>query len=253
MARARRKSKLRNFIEIFMIICLVIGSVAGMYLNDGYDASEEAARMVDDTQTLMEDNLNLTLADHYFACAPDQPRAGIVFYPGALVDYKAYAPLMKALADQGILAVDLNMPLDLAILKKGAAKEVLEYYEVFYPDLDWYVAGHSMGGFVGAGYGADHAEDFAGVILMGSYSVDDLKGTSLKVLSILGSEDEVLSKDSYEENKKNLPEDYTEYVIQGGCHAGFGDYGAQKKDGSPSISSAEQIEITAQVIGQWIQ
>lgn len=38
-------------------------------------------------------------------------------------------------------------------------------------------------------------------------------------------------------------------MIAGGCHAYFGMYGAQKKDGTPLISNIEQIEQAAQSIG----
>ena len=39
--------------------------------------------------------------------------------------------------------------------------------------------------------------------------------------------------------------DAVEQVIDGGCHAGFGMYGAQEGDGVPSVSNEEQISQTA--------
>jgi hypothetical protein len=58
-------------------------------------------------------------------------------------------------------------------------------------------------------------------------------------LSLLGENDEVLNKDKYESNKKNLP-NLTEYTIKGGIHSYFGDYGIQKGDGTPTITNDEQ-------------
>jgi len=71
-------------------------------------------------------------------------------------------------------------------------------------------------------------------------------------LSIYGSEDGVMNHEKYEKNKKNLPGDFTEFVIDGGCHAGFGMYGTQEGDGTPTISGAEQIDTTAEVIEKFV-
>ena len=52
----------------------------------------------------------------------------------------------------------------------------------------------------------------------------------------------------YEENKSNLSKDFVEIVLEGGCHAYFGMYGAQEGDGTPTISNEEQIQVTATYI-----
>ena len=39
-----------------------------------------------------------------------------------------------------------------------------------------------------------------------------------------------------------------ELVIDGGCHAFFGCYGAQKGDGTPTLTAKEQIEQTADAV-----
>ena len=62
-----------------------------------------------------------------------------------------------------------------------------------------------------------------------------------------------LKMDSYEKYRDNLPEDFTEIVIPGGCHAYFGSYGPQKGDGTPQISNEEQIRFTADAIGDFIE
>ena len=74
----------------------------------------------------------------------------------------------------------------------------------------------------------------------------------IEVLSVFGSEDQVLNREKYEENKGNLPDDFTEVEIDGGCHAGFGMYGAQDGDGEPSISNEEQIKITVEEIVKFV-
>ena len=65
-------------------------------------------------------------------------------------------------------------------------------------------------------------------------------------------QDGVLNRDSYEKNRKNLPADFTEVVIDGGCHAQFGSYGVQKGDGIPTISDEDTIQQTATCISNFI-
>ena len=65
------------------------------------------------------------------------------------------------------------------------------------------------------------------------------------------SEDGVLNRKKYEADRTNLPQATTETVIDGGCHAGFGSYGAQKGDGTPAISAEEQQQ-TADALAAWM-
>ena len=99
-----------------------------------------------------------------------------------------------------------------------------------------------------ASYLKKNADDYEGLSLLGSYSTADLSESGLAVLSVYGSEDKVMNREKYEKNKSNLPGDFTEIVIEGGCHAHFGMYGAQDGDGVPGISNHEQISITAEKI-----
>ena len=104
-----------------------------------------------------------------------------------------------------------------------------------------------------AAYAGDNAADFAGIVLLASYSTADLSTSGLDVLCIYGSEDGVMNRDKYAENLVNLPVDYTELVIEGGNHAGFGFYGQQQGDGTSSISSQQQVAITADAISNFIE
>ena len=91
-------------------------------------------------------------------------------------------------------------------------------------------------------------------IYLGDYyrAEADLSASGLEVLSIYGSEDRVLDRENYEEYRGNLPGDFRELVIDGGCHAGFGLYGAQEGDGDPAITAEEQIAITAEAIAEMV-
>ena len=61
-----------------------------------------------------------------------------------------------------------------------------------------------------------------------------------------------MNKEKYEQNKSNLPEDFTEIVIEGGNHACFGMYGEQKGDGTATLAGSKQIEFTANEIYKFI-
>lgn len=116
----------------------------------------------------------------------------------------------------------------------------------------WYIGGHSLGGSMAASYVASHTEEFEGLVLLGAYSTADLSATSLRVLSLFGSEDGVMNAEKYEQYRRNLPEGFREVILEGGNHAGFGMYGAQKGDGVATVTGEEQIALAAEYIAELI-
>ena len=102
-----------------------------------------------------------------------------------------------------------------------------------------------------ASFAAKHADQLEGLILLASYTTVDISSLPLSVVSITGSNDTVLSRESYEKYKTNLPKGYTELVLQGGIHAGFASYGVQKGDGIATLSAAEQQAAAAQAIAEF--
>ena len=156
---------------------------------------------------------------------------------------------LRACAENGILCALVRMPGNLAVLDANAAYGLQQEH----PEVTtWYIAGHSLGGAMAAGYAAAHDEDYDGLILLAAYSTKDLTGTALRVLSVYGSEDGVMNQESYEKNRANLPADTTEVVLDGGCHAQFGSYGPQNGDGIPTISGEEQVRQTAEAIAAFV-
>ena len=227
-------------ISIVAALAIIFGACA-IYLCDYYRADEGAIAVF-----APEDNVTVsTLKDGNIVFEPQGATVGFIFYPGGKVEHNAYQPLMAALAREGVLCVLVEMPFNLAVFDINAADGIQEQY----PEIeDWYIGGHSLGGSMAASYLADHVDEYEGLILLGSYSTADLSDTDLDVLSIYGSEDKVLNREKYDENKSNLPDDFSEIVIEGGCHAYFGMYGAQDGDGTPTISNHEQIGLTVENI-----
>lgn len=248
----KRSKKL--LIAIAIVVAAMI-AVAAVYLNDYYRASQMAQQCITqpaDGVEVTEPEKGITVfapiedpyAYEWNVFEPDK-KVGIIFYPGGKVESESYAPLMSALAERDILAVLVSMPGNLAVFDKDAAEGIQEMY----PEIEeWYMAGHSLGGSMAASYLAEAAEDFEGLILLASYSTEDLSGSGLNVLSVYGDQDGVLDMAKYKEYKSNLPADMTEYIIEGGCHAYFGDYGPQEGDGEPVKTVADQIYETADII-----
>ena len=237
------KKKIALSIIVVLILSLVGGTV--YYINDYYRAEDVAVSLISTPNT----SVTVTEENGVFTFAPQNATKGVIFYPGGKVEAESYAPLMHSLAEKGVFTVLVTMPGNLAVLDMNAADGICEQY----PEIEnWYMAGHSLGGSMAASYIAKNPEDFDGIILLASYSTADLSNSDLKVLSIYGSNDGVLNMEKYSEYKPNLPSDFEEFIIDGGCHAYFGAYGEQEGDGKAKITREEQIEITVNEILKFI-
>lgn len=235
------KKKRKKYILGLGGILLVLILGCAVYLGDFYHADMKAIEkfsLANPVEMIQCENGN-------YVFEPEEIKGGYIFYPGGKVEHTAYVPLMKALASEGILCVLVEMPFHLAVFDMDAADGILQQY----PQIEnWYIGGHSLGGAMAASYVSECAELFDGVVLLGAYSTADLSKTDLKVLSIYGSEDMVMNHEKYEAEKINLPEGFTEMVIDGGCHGYFGMYGMQDGDGIPRITNEMQILLTAEAI-----
>lgn len=239
MSILRRRST-RVLLIVLAVLLVLIGACA-IYLGSYYRADAAAIATFAKAEGISRD----VWEDGTMVFAPKSAKTALVFYPGGKVEHTAYVPLMEALAAEGVLCVLIEMPFRLAVLDSSAAEGVQEKF----PQIErWYIGGHSLGGSMAASYLEKHADEFAGLVLLGAYSTADLSQKALSVLSVYGSEDGVMNREKYAECLKNLPATFSETVIEGGNHACFGVYGAQDGDGVASISNGEQIALTAEKI-----
>lgn len=182
-----------------------------------------------------------------WAIGDPDAQAGFIFYPGGKVEAKAYLPLLQRFSEGGVFCVLCEMPLNLAVLDINAADRVIKQF----PAIEsWYIGGHSLGGSMAAQYASGHPAEIRGIILLGAYSPAKVSGETPALL-VYGSLDSVMNRDRYTEALSFLP-DHTEVVIEGGNHAGFGDYGAQAGDGQATITPDEQQLQTADVVLSFI-
>ena len=233
-----KKKVLIALITTIAILIVIVGAFF-IYCGVYYHADENAVNNFVSTETCTREEIsnNLTIFKGV------SPVIGIIFYPGAKVETKAYEPLMASLAKQGIICVLVKMPLNLAFFNINAADGIKEKY----PEVKrWFLMGHSLGGVMAANYLSKHIDEYEGIILLASYSTKDISNS--RVISIYGSEDKVLNKKNYEKYKNNLPKNYNEFIVEGGCHSYFGMYGLQRGDGNPKISVYDQIDWTSMMI-----
>ncbi len=200
----------------------------------------------------LQSDATVTVIDHpttieFIPAQLSEPQVGLVFSPGARVDARAYAALLRPAAEAGYLVVILKEPFGLAITQIGqSAGPIADHPEV----ERWAVGGHSLGGVSAAWFAADHLDVVNGLLLWASFPNDDMSGdTSLQVESIYGSNDLLATPADIERSKSKLPPDTTFTEIEGGVHAFFGDYGEQPGDGVPAISREQaSAEISAATV-----
>ena len=235
-----KKSKKRALLlTAAMVLALILG--CGIYVGDYYRAEE----------TVMDVPASVTVevADDRTVFAPENAKAGLIFYPGGKVEYTAYRPLMAELAKRDIFCVLLEMPLNLAVLDRNAAEGIPEEF----PEVEhWYLAGHSLGGSMAASFVAKNADTYEGLVLLAAYSTENLVESGLKVCSLYGDRDGVLNLEKYGKYRSNLPQDTLELVLEGGNHAGFGCYGHQEGDGTSTLEPGVQLVWTADTISGFI-
>lgn len=241
MTNLKMKRTSVTVIAVIAVLVLLAGVGCAVYLGDYYHADLAAIDAF-----AVEHPVQMRVADNGdLIWEPEHAAAGLIFYPGGKVEHTAYIPLMEALASENILCVIAEMPFHLAVFDVDAASDIRDAF----PQIEsWYIGGHSLGGSMAAAYLADCADSFEGLILLGSYSTADLSATELTVLSIYGSEDLVINREKYQQCRQNLPENFQEIVIDGGCHAYFGMYGLQSGDGAPTVANEAQIILTADAI-----
>lgn len=175
-------------------------------------------------------------------------RPGLVFFPGALVDPVAYAPLARAAAAAGFPAFivelprrgtmggaddgDLDVRLDRALASRGASRP-------------WVAAGHSRGAVIAARIASEHRRGLAGLVLIGTTHPRDVDLSSLRepVTKVVGTRDGLARVGAVEANRARLPASTRWVWIEGGNHSQFGWYGFQPGDRRARIAASAQRDV----------
>ncbi len=235
--KRNRMSRKKKILIIAVTIIIILAGAFFLYTGIYYhaDASADEALQSSDRVTVTD------IGEGWFFDGPGV-RDALIFYPGAKVEEKAYAPFLRLLAEEGIDVFLLRMPFRLAFFGQNRADKVISSYDY----SRWFIGGHSLGGAMAALYAAKHKE-LSGVVLCAAYPTKPLDEEDLELI-LYGSEDSVLNMKKLAEGEQYASGHRAETEIRGGNHAQFGNYGLQRGDGKALISAEEQQRQAAEFI-----
>ena len=222
--------KILGIIFVGLILTIILG-----YYNFRYTAEDVVVKN------------NMTQDEYgWFVDVPNE-QATIIMYQGALVDAKAYLPLAASIAEKGFDIYIMDSWFDLPIFGINQAQNIIDRE----PLQNVILMGHSLGGVVGSQVALSNS-NIEGVVLLASYPAEgtDLSNSTMKVLSIVGNQDQVINRENYDNSEIRLPATTQKVVIDGGNHSQFGDYGFQKGDGIATISKEAQWQQVADEVCQ---
>lgn len=201
-----------------------------------------------------DDAVAIGHAEGYWSFDPKTPAdTGLIFVAGALVDPVAYAPLARAIAEQGYPVMLVELP------RRGAfggadGPEVFARARAAASSrarvTRWVAAGHSRGGVVAAQMVRDGFPGLAGAVLIGTSHPRDfsLAATPIAMTRVYGTRDTVADVEKLERTRANLPASARMVAIDGGNHSQFGYYGFQPGDWPATITRDAQQAITRRAL-----
>ncbi len=231
---------MRRYLKWIGIAVLLIVVALGAY---GYSATRPAEPMPQAFAALQSDAQVQVETETWLVFRPrvQEPTTGFIFYPGGLVDPRAYAPMAREIAARGYLVVVVPMPLNLAFFGTDHALDVMHTYPAI---RHWAIGGHSLGGVAAAMFIQENPDAVQGLALWASYPApaDNLSSDHLKTVSIYGTQDQLATGDKIAASRPLLPPTTHWVAIEGGNHGQFGWYGVQTGDGAATISREQQQE-----------
>lgn len=233
----RRRSRARRVVLIagFSVLGLLAASIVTflVWTNITYPAAPEGLASAE-----ADERISIGGDENVVVVSPAgrESEQGLVFLAGAKVEPTAYVSTFRELAAAGVTVVVVRPILNLAIIEW---RDLSEFTAVAPEVTDWAVGGHSAGGVKACSYAEDPA--VTALVLFASYcAFGDLSARDdLSALSITGTRDGVLSRESFEDARALMPPDTIYLELDGVNHAQFGDYGDQPGDSPRTISDDE--------------
>ncbi|WP_228851809.1 alpha/beta hydrolase [Aegicerativicinus sediminis] len=200
--------------------------------------------------SLMQSDDQLTFhntSDFYSYTPTAYYNSTLIFFPGALVQPKAYIPLCRNIAENNVKVYLIKMPWRQATMGYNKIKEL----DILKNSTMTYIlAGHSQGGKMAAQFVYENPDAIDKLILIGTTHPRDisLADQTLPILKIYGTNDGVADEATMLKNKPMLPEKTEFKRIEGGNHSQFGYYGFQLGDDKANISRELQQKETLESI-----
>ncbi len=244
---------MKKILAIMVVACMAlfsgVGKASAGSIIYAAPLSEAKAAMSSNSLVEVSSVYEWSWLDSYYVFKPKTVTAteGLIIYPGALIDPRAYAVTAQAIAQQGILVAIVPMPLNLAIMGYDRANKPIAKFTGI---QTWVISGHSLGGAMACKYAKNHLDKVDGMVLFAAYpdSADRLDGTTLPVLSLYATNDGLTTLAEVQSSKAMLPADTDYYEIVGGNHSYFGYYTPSSTgDGTATISRSQQ---TGQIVAE---
>lgn len=165
---------------------------------------------------------------------------GLIFYVGTAIAQEKYGYLATALAKQGYLVILPKISLNMAYVNYQQVEKAFSLY----PNVKFFIGGHSQGGGAAIRRAQENATSVAGAILyaplayrhakldengnqvvdengVGVYVNDSLQDTNLPILLLEASNDNVLTSEQKTIAKNRLGDHYEYHLISPGSHMSF--------------------------------
>lgn len=240
-------------LAVLTTLVLVAGTAFVVWALNPYRAAPGPLAGVEDDPAVVVERRDDSVV---VAPAEGPSGTGVVFYPGARVEAEAYvASWAPVVARTGVTVVLPDLRLNLALLDSARGESAVEAA----PEIsEWYLGGHSMGGAFAAQHlgTGDGDTEWAGLVLWASYAIESAEladRDELRVLTVSGGRDGVLTPDGVAERRPNLPEGAVVEVVEGMNHAQFGAYGGQVGDGDPEMTDAEAHAALTEITGAFLE
>jgi pimeloyl-ACP methyl ester carboxylesterase len=205
--------------------------------------------------------VRVTRGDAHWLFSPaarERDAIGLLFFPGALVDPAAYAPLAARIAREGHPVLLVELPRRAAF---GGANgdEVLSRARAAVAGVPavstWVIAGHSRGAVVAARLARAGGPFLGGLAIVGSTHPRDfsLADLTIPITKIVGTRDCVADMEKSDANRHLLPASSQWVVLEGANHSQFGYYGFQPGDCFATIDHDRQQRMTTEAILELMQ
>ena len=243
---------MEKFLKIIRIVWITFGILFTLWMVNSFRAQGfDRSILESDQKVIVEETSKLI----HFQPNQNQQPTGLIFFPGGLVSPDAYAPISRAISEQGFNVFVVKLPFGSAPLESQEAsvqKLALEIMGANNSIQYWAVGGHSRGAAIASRFALLYGESVDGLILRGTThpkeEAFDLSDSTLAVTKIYAANDGLASVDEVNANSRYLPDDTNWVLIEGGNHSQFGYYGSQLGDNKATISREQQQKLTVDAI-----
>ncbi len=241
-----------KFLKIIRIAWIAFGVLFTLWMANSFRAQGFDRSILESGQKVIVEETSQFI---HFQPNENQQPSGLIFFPGGLVSPEAYAPMSRAISEQGFNVFIVKLPFGSAPLEseetsvQNLALQIMESNPLI---RYWAVGGHSRGAAIASRFVILHGESFDGLILIGTThpkeAAFDLSTSTLAVTKIYAANDGLASVGEVKANLQYLPEDTNWVLIEGGNHSQFGYYGSQLGDNSATISREVQQRLTVDAV-----